>query len=86
MRHMREHWLIVPSRDPHEHDSATEWTENNTGGGEAGMESTNLLDARIARLRHARSKRSGQLSSDAADGPDGRLTVSENEVHATQGE
>ena len=82
---MREHWLIVPSSDPREPDSATEWTETNTGGGETCM-STNLLDARIARLRHARSKRSGQLSTDAADGPDGRLTVSENEVHATQGE
>lgn len=85
MGHMHEHWLIVPSRDPHEPDSATEWTETNTGGGETGV-STSLLDARIARLRHARSKRSGQLSSGAADGPDGRLTVSENEVHATQGE
>ena len=76
---MREHWLIVPSSDPREPDSVTEWTETNTGGGETGM-SMNLLDARIARLRHARSKRSGQLSSDAADWPDGRLKVSENEV------
>ena len=85
MGHMHEHWLIVPSRDPHEPDSVTKWTDANTGGRKAGM-STNLLDARIARLRPARSKQSGQLSNVVADGPNGRLTVSEHEVHTTQGE
>ena len=64
----------MPSGDPHEPDSAAEWTEASTGSGKSGM-STSLLDAPVARLRHARSKRSGQLSSDAADGLDGRLTV-----------
>jgi hypothetical protein len=56
-------------------------------GDEVGMETVNLLDARIARLRQARRMRSGTFCNEAATGvTDGTSAACDGDVNAPEGD